>query len=351
MDRSAEISQKMSKVRWVDILKGLLILLVIFGHAVQGLAADATLEANPQYQGIVVVKDTIYSFHMPAFFVVSGFFAGGLWQKDLRRQIMSKLRRLVRPYFVWGFITACAMQLMLRFTNRGEGLVDFLWSPIVPFSQFWYLYVLFFVFLLHCGLSAALRQHADRVLLGLSVVLFAVQPVVPDVWILRDLCNYALYYALGIFVFDPINTFATGTGGVLPLVSRDARGGTSPVSRKNEAGVLSIPLMQRGMPLLFQRFCSFCAAAAGFGATCGASVLLARTNGVVAVVLERFGRESMALYVTHLLAVQGLRIVLVRFLHVDNLWLVALAASALGCALCWAFILLAKKTRLYSYLF
>ena len=326
------------RVRWVDVLKGVLIVLVILGHAVQGLAADATLAAHPHIQGIRIVKDVIYGFHMPAFFVVSGFFAGGLWRKDMAQELKKKLRRLVKPYFIWGFLTACGMQVMSSFTNKGEGLRDFLCSPVVPFSQFWYLYVLFFMFLLHCGLSAVLRRYADRALLCLSIVLYIAQPLIPDVWMLHDFCNHAVYYALGIFVFSPLDACASGTG--------EASASTS---HKSETAVLLGT--QGGASLLYGRCCAFLGAAMGFGGAYAASVLISRANGVVVAALERFGAESLALYVTHLLAVQGLRIVLVRLLHVDNLWLVALTATALGTALCWAFIQLTKRVGLYRFLF
>lgn len=350
------------RVRWVDVLKGVLILLVIFGHAVQGLAADAMLAAHPQVQGIRLVKDVIYGFHMPAFFVVSGFFAGGLWRKDLARELKKKLRRLVKPYFIWGFLTACGMQVMSSFTNKGEGLMDFLRSPVVPFSQFWYLYVLFFMFLLHCGLSAVLRRYADRALLCLSIVLYVAEPLVPDVWMLQDFCSHAVYYALGMFVFSPLNVFASGAGGassagrVTSVGSASSAGKASstggPSSLTSYKSEMAILLgMQGGASLLYGRCCSFLGAAMGFGGAYATSVLMSNTNGAVTTALERFGAESLALYVTHLLAVQGLRIVLVRLLHVSNLWLVALTATVLGSSLCWAFIQITKRIGLYRFLF
>ena len=73
------------RIRWVDVFKGILILLVIFGHAVQGVAADATLATNVQHDSIKLAKDFVYGFHMPAFFVASGFFACGLYAKDMRK--------------------------------------------------------------------------------------------------------------------------------------------------------------------------------------------------------------------------------------------------------------------------
>jgi hypothetical protein len=233
---------------------------------------------------------------------------------------------------------------------------------VVPFSQFWYLYVLFFMFLLHCGLSAVLRRYADRALLCLSIVLYVAEPLVPDVWMLQDFCSHAVYYALGMFVFSPLNVFASGAGGassagrVTSVGSASSAGKASstggPSSLTSYKSEMAILLgMQGGASLLYGRCCSFLGAAMGFGGAYAASVLMSRTNGAVTTALERFGAESLALYVTHLLAVQGLRIVLVRLLHVSNLWLVALTATVLGSSLCWAFIQITKRIGLYRFLF
>ncbi len=54
---------------WVDALKGLLILLVILGHAIQKeLGADCEQSR---------LWNIIYSFHMPAFMAVSGWLVYG----------------------------------------------------------------------------------------------------------------------------------------------------------------------------------------------------------------------------------------------------------------------------------
>ena len=47
--------------RSVDAVKGILIFLVVIGHVLLG-----TLDEN-------IIRYTIYSFHMPAFFFVSGY--------------------------------------------------------------------------------------------------------------------------------------------------------------------------------------------------------------------------------------------------------------------------------------
>lgn len=87
-----------NRVLWVDILKGLGILLMILGH-------------TPNIPQSVYVF--IYSFHMPLFFVVSGF----LWsdanlKNTIRMWGKRKFRSLIIPYFkiasvclaIWGII-------------------------------------------------------------------------------------------------------------------------------------------------------------------------------------------------------------------------------------------------------
>lgn len=52
---------------WADSLKGLLIILVVLGHSIQG-TYGSDCENNHLW-------NIIYSFHMPAFMAVSGFLA------------------------------------------------------------------------------------------------------------------------------------------------------------------------------------------------------------------------------------------------------------------------------------
>ena len=327
--------------RWVDVFKGILILLVVFGHAVQGIAADTTLAASVQHDSIKLAKDFVYSFHMPAFFVASGFFAGGLYARDMRKQLAKRVRRLVVPYFVWGLITACAMQIMSSHTNAHQGLIDFLYSPITPFSQLWYLYVLFFISLLHMGLSVAFRTHADRVLLGVGVVLYCAQSVVPNVWILHHFCQYTMFYAAGMLAFHAMNEHVEDArrwwvtaAGVLVLVAGF-------VLLRDKLEVEALPWV----------LCSALVAFAGTFAVYCVGVWERGANARVWRGLAWCGQESLALYVSHLLVVQGIRSALVRLAGVTSLWLVALVATVVGTAICCGGIALVKRTPLYRVLF
>lgn len=56
-----------TRIIWADSLKGWLILLVILGHAIQSTLAKDCFDNH--------LWNLIYSFHMPAFMAVSGWFA------------------------------------------------------------------------------------------------------------------------------------------------------------------------------------------------------------------------------------------------------------------------------------
>lgn len=77
----------MTKVNWVDSLKGFAVILVVLGHISSPLSS------------------LIYSFHMPLFFIASGFFLNPT--NELKSEIIKSFKRLFKPFFIYltlGFI-------------------------------------------------------------------------------------------------------------------------------------------------------------------------------------------------------------------------------------------------------
>ena len=54
-----------NRLVWADRLKGILIVLVVLGHAIQQTMNEACFDNH--------LWNYIYSFHMPAFMAISGF--------------------------------------------------------------------------------------------------------------------------------------------------------------------------------------------------------------------------------------------------------------------------------------
>lgn len=59
------------RVREIDLIKGIAIFLVVFGHSIQYGSGSYFLKSGLFFQNNVF--KVIYSFHMPLFMLVSGF--------------------------------------------------------------------------------------------------------------------------------------------------------------------------------------------------------------------------------------------------------------------------------------
>lgn len=171
-------------------------ILVIFGHATQGIASNQQLSNYQSFENIVTIKSLVYSFHMPAFFLASGFFYTNLKDKTSKKYIKNKIHKLMYPYFIWSFFTALFMQIASGKTNSGQGLIDFLYSPLIPFSQFWYLYVYLFIFLTHLLFNKVFKKNANNKLLFFGIMIYLMNPLLPSIWILKNYSSYLLYYSL-----------------------------------------------------------------------------------------------------------------------------------------------------------
>ena len=83
-----------------DILKGLAIIFVIMGHC-----------------GVGSLRPFIFSFHMPLFFFITGYF---LKKRPLKRDLVLSLKRLIIPYV---FCTACIF-VIVAIRNYSENAWD-----------------------------------------------------------------------------------------------------------------------------------------------------------------------------------------------------------------------------------
>lgn len=76
----------MKRIEWIDIARGIGIILVILGHI-----------------GIGKIGKFIYSFHIPLFFFLSGYcFSGnGI---DIKDFLKKKVKKLIVPYIFIGIV-------------------------------------------------------------------------------------------------------------------------------------------------------------------------------------------------------------------------------------------------------
>ena len=80
----------MKRNSFFDNAKVLLIFLVVFGHIIQPFVEDSG--------GMNTLYTWIYTFHMPAFILLSGFFAKGSGNKEY---ILNLVKKLLIPYLIF----------------------------------------------------------------------------------------------------------------------------------------------------------------------------------------------------------------------------------------------------------
>lgn len=86
-------------ILWVDVCKGIAILLMILGHS--GMTDRGKLY--------------IHSFNMPLFFILSGFLVKPKQIMIFKDFFMKKVKTIVLPYFVFGFVNFIFCILYLRY--------------------------------------------------------------------------------------------------------------------------------------------------------------------------------------------------------------------------------------------
>ena len=179
------------RLLWIDSLKGVLILLVIMGHAIAKVIGNDA--ANNDYWWCL-----IYSFHMPAFIAVSGYLQyrpPTFSKKPLLQQIWRRFCQLMIPFLLWS---------ILFFAFRGHIGAYFI-CILKPNTTFWFLWALFFI----CAIFAIIEKISDRwnlkqdLIVGLTcIVCAAVMVVLKDIHILgiQYVLYYFIFYAIGYFI-------------------------------------------------------------------------------------------------------------------------------------------------------
>lgn len=126
-------------------------ILVVLGHAIQSSLGDACFQNH--------LWNLIYSFHMPAFMAISGWFAFSITSKAINVGSLCKRRfnQLMVPYL---------SQSLLRYVISANYSIENLSRIIIaPDSYFWFLWVLFWIKIIFIlNQKVAEKYHMDEII-------------------------------------------------------------------------------------------------------------------------------------------------------------------------------------------
>lgn len=183
---------------WVDLVKIYACILVVLGHFFPSMV-DANIISNSFV--LDWFKQTIYYFHVPLFFICSGY----LYQKystvrtfsQWKSNVIKKLLDLGIPYFIFSIITYILKVIFSSFVNRE---VDGFFSTLFirPLSPYWYLYALFLVFIATFTIS---NKKEAMLFFGIALIMKIVSFFVNvDIVLIKYLLENEIWFVIGMLL-------------------------------------------------------------------------------------------------------------------------------------------------------
>lgn len=292
---SATLVQR--RLEWLDLARGLGVILVVLGHVLSGLTRAGQFPDGPLDRW---TEYALYTFHMPLFFFLTGLNVPHSLQRGPRSFLAAKGWTIAYPYVLWSLLQGGLILAMGHDVNLPLTMTDLAAIWYRPIGQFWFLYALML-----CHIAVVLVP-SRRLLAGLSIL------------------------GLGVFCCGTTRSGLPQTLHDLPfyVAGLYAHGMTRRPLRHGAAGWGMVTLLWCGFALAValggwtssfeaEGFASLPACLLGIAGT----LLLCRLLDGRLRWLGAVGAVSMTIYVLHILAGSGIRIAMVRLHAPHDPWL------------------------------
>lgn len=272
---TAQVSlQQHRRLDWVDVARGIGIILVIYGHALRAIVPPPG--ALPAWAA--AQDGVIYAFHMPLFFFLVGLFIWPSLGRGRMAFLKDRALTVLYPYLLWSVAVGVLEMLARPFVNSPVELRDILAIGWQPIEQFWFLYALF---VLQLVAFLLFPRRMLFILAGL-VLPIAAAMIASPLFVARAF-SWLPFVVLGMLLAPLLSTLATRDAG-LQLASASL------------AWLLFAVLVARRAELN-PTFFLYAAGLAGTLATIASAMLLRRPSRLAAL-LVWLGGASMAIFST-----------------------------------------------------
>ncbi|MFC3695286.1 acyltransferase family protein [Chenggangzhangella methanolivorans] len=316
------------RVDWVDVAKGVCIVLVVMMHSTLGVGIAMNGEGFMHH--VVAFSKP---FRMPDFFLISGLFLALVVDRPWRRYLDRKVVHFLYFYLLWLLIQGAFKWPGLALED-GIGAVAhaFLISLIDPFGTLWFIYLLpiFFVF------AKLVKSVHPLLVLAFAAVLETLR--VQTGWMVPDeFCARLFYVMLGWYSARYV--FAAAD------LARDHRAlavaALAAWALANGAAVAFGYSERPGVSLLL--------GSAGALAIVAASALVAGTT--LGEPLRYAGERSLAVYLAFFLPMAATRVILVKTGVIPDVGWVSLIVTIAGVTVPLALHWLVTRTGKGRFLF
>lgn len=143
--------------KYFDLIKGIAIILVVFGHCIQYGSGDTFYNTESYFDNLVF--KAIYSFHMPLFAIVSGYlFFFSVSKRSATVCIKKQFMGLCIPIIAWALTIAVLKKtIQLVLLKQGVDLSWFLSVIRSCLTDLWFLWSMFW-----CSLLIILNRKLSK---------------------------------------------------------------------------------------------------------------------------------------------------------------------------------------------
>jgi len=290
-----------NRADWVDCAKAIGIILVVFGHVTRGIYNAGVKIPVDLYR---LTDSIIYSFHMPLFFFLSGlFFYSSFSKRGGKQLVFSKIDTVFYPYVAWSILQGCIEIFMSDYTNGNVSYSEvfaLLWAPR---AQFWFLYALFVVFVAASAIYSIVSKRFSALvfLFATSLYLFPIGLFEQQAY--KFLSQNLVFFSFGVIFTMYANVKHLST--VLPLLGMLF---SFIVGQWLFHDYLSLEYTGRGIESLLLALISIIFVVS----------LSAHLSKKSYRFLAFIGSSSMAIYLMHILAGSGARVILTKLVGIDS---------------------------------
>lgn len=275
----------------VDAAKGVAILAVVCGHVLRGLHSAGLARAP----GWAIFDALVYTFQMPLFFALSGFFLlKGIDRYGSSIFALRRIRDIGWPYLIWFYLQGLTGFLASAYTNRGDvGYRIFeIW---VPQAQFWFVFSYLFWMCVAALIGALVRADNSRLwaLAAVTIGAFLLVGWTADPTIVELTTRHGIFLVVGALAARFKVSLSVGT--LAALLFGFFLAESWPPSWGFDASLTSLG------PVFWVLF-----GALGSIAVLG---LISTLSGATGRALEYLGRHCLEIYFSHIIFASGSRIV------------------------------------------
>ena len=331
------------RILWLDALKGLAIISVVLGHALLGFEQKNSYPSA--MTGISFLKDWIYTWHMPLFFVLSGI-AFRISCLKAETFPAAKLKRttlnLLIIYLIFESALPILKMIFSSFVNNPVQSSELLGMILLPTTPMWYLWVLIIYEWFFCWLFY--QKPKLSVLMIILLILSCFGNTLYETGTLTRLClknllTCAVFFNAGIY-YKELKT----------LLFRKAALITAGIIAFSAIFYMIYSYFIIGTKYIWVTVLFLLEANA-----CAVSLLLIFAFEKISTLgnnrfLMLMGKNSLAIYLLHTYFVTAMRVVIVK-IGIQNAVLAVLLATVIPLGITYAAGVLIPKIPVVCYLF